>query len=149
MSFVPAVVCVALISPDVFITPDVNVCPDAIVNPPSAVINSLANIVFVNKVPLIVVVVATGADIPPFAVISPDAFIIFAVIVPSLINACPTPDIVNPKLPVISPDAVILLTEIEGVPLNPFAVSAVVAVVGFQLVLIEIREEASSNCAEL
>jgi hypothetical protein len=149
ISFVPAVVCVAVITPDVSIRFVVKVCPDAFVNPVFAVINSLAIIVFVNKVPLIVVVVPMGAVIPPFAVISPDVFITFAVIVPSLINDCPGPDIVSPTFAVINPDDVIVLVEIEVPTINPFGVSAVPDVVGFQLVLIEIREDTFSNCAVL
>jgi hypothetical protein len=63
-----------------------------------------------------------------FVVISPDVFIIFAVIVPSLINDCPAPDIVNPAFAVINPEDVIVLVVIEVSLVNAFAVSANTAV---------------------
>ena len=148
VAFFLPVVCVAVISPDAFIRFAVNVCPVGIVNPAFPVINSSAIIVFVRKVPLQVRVSPIGIVIPAFAVINPEAFILFAVINPSVISVCPA-ETVNPAFAVINPDDVIVFVDIEVPVVNAFAVSVVSAVVGFQFVLIEIREDASSNCAEL
>ncbi len=113
------------------------------------VINSLAIIVVVNKVPSIVVIVPIGAFFPSFVVTSPDVFITFTVKVPSLINVCPDPDIVNHAFAVVNPDTIIVFVEIEVPEVRSFAVSTVPDVVGFHVVLIEIREDTSSNCVEL
>ena len=67
-----------------------------------------------------------------------------AVKVPDDVRVCPDGTDI-PAFAVINPEAVIVLVEIAVPEANAFAVSAVPAVVGFQLLLIFILDDISSN----